>query len=153
MTKFDPHLFLNPVWKKIRPPYLFSRPPHLHFDNSITVQGHSLLYEVILITDLKDWLGCDILEWRQVVLLASWRTNDSIFRCLSRTGLHLSDEQSRWGAGLPSSQPTDCHLNQVTGNHKSHCHLKPPAIYCQLTQMTRLLKWMSHAHRHFYWHK
>src|SRR6218665_3180232 len=29
MTKFDSHLLFNPVWKKFRPPYLFSRPPHL----------------------------------------------------------------------------------------------------------------------------
>src|SRR6218665_4136180 len=45
MTKFDPHLFFNPVWEKnfdpptsfLDPPtYKKSRPPHLHFDNSNT---------------------------------------------------------------------------------------------------------------------
>jgi len=44
MTKFDPHLFFNPVSKRnFDPPPLLSTPhlqkistPHLHFDNSIT---------------------------------------------------------------------------------------------------------------------
>src|SRR6218665_2894121 len=45
MTKFDPHLFFNPVWEKnfdpptssLDPPPTKNLDPHLHFDNSNTV--------------------------------------------------------------------------------------------------------------------